>query len=76
MSAHYEETTYGFKWGAAEVTRCISDPKAGVVLTVTTTTNQVVNIRVTPSGQIRVGEVGRRVHGPNGSYEDRGAAIP
>ena len=31
MSERYEETTYGFNWGAAEITRCFSDTKKGWV---------------------------------------------
>lgn len=45
-------TEYGFVWGAAEVTRLMSD-KRGVVMEISTP-RQTVQVFVTPSGLIRV----------------------
>lgn len=44
---------YGFKWGEAEVTRIHSDPKLGVIMMVDTPLERL-ELRVTPSGLIRV----------------------
>lgn len=79
---HYAETQFGFDWGAAKLSRCLSDDRYGVVITIATTGNQVVNIRVTPGGRIRVGSIGRRrikrIPGTaRGSFVvDEGAPIP
>jgi hypothetical protein len=72
---HHAETQYGFKWGAAEVSRTLSDERGGVVVTIATTAGQVVHVRVTPSGRILVGQVGRRGKGGPGWFE-KGAPIP
>jgi len=50
------ETKYGFKWGPASVERCVSDPKFGVVLKISTK-GKTLEVRITPSGLIRVGQV-------------------
>ena len=50
---HYEETPYGFQWGPALIERCVSDPKWGVVLTITTPKERY-QVRVTPTGLVRV----------------------
>ena len=55
-----QETQYGFKWGPAEVIRCASHPKWGVMLDLETT-KQRLEIRVTPSGIIRVGKAVKRL---------------
>lgn len=47
----YEETTYGFIYGAAEVTRLVSY-KGSVVLMIRTP-RQEMQIRITPTGLIR-----------------------
>jgi hypothetical protein len=49
-------TPYGFVWGPATIERCVSDPKIGVVLTLTTP-RQKYDIRVTPSGLVRINEI-------------------
>ena len=49
-------TRCGFKWGAAHVQRIASSPKWGVILCIQSGKQQV-EIRVTPSGMIRVGEI-------------------
>lgn len=51
----HEETTYGFKYGPANVERAASDEKAGVLLTIKTPRKLLV-VRVTPSGLIRAEE--------------------
>lgn len=55
MSSTYgvADTQYGFVWGPASITRACSDPKWGVIIDVTTP-RQVLTVRVTPSGLIRV----------------------
>ena len=50
-----EPTKYGFHWGPAEVIRCCDDKRAGVLITVLGK-NHNVDIRVTPSGMVRVTE--------------------
>jgi len=67
---------YGFKWGPMVVSRCISDERIGVVVTIQTKCNREVNIRVTPGGQIRIGRVGKRVLNKSGSWFSKGAEIP
>lgn len=52
-------TDYGFKWGPAEIIRAASDPKHGVWLIVRGGKEEVT-IRVTRSGLLRVGDVGRK----------------
>ena len=51
----HSDTRYGFTWGPAEVRRCASERKWGVMFDVITD-KQRLQIRVTPSGLIRVGE--------------------
>lgn len=56
----YEETIYGFKYGAAEVTRTASVPSRNgsghhVVLTIKTP-RETLTVRVTPSGLLRLNE--------------------
>ena len=58
MSAHYAETTYGFEYGAAKVTRCMSDDRKGwVVLCVDTPKHSghgAIQIYVTKTGKVRI----------------------
>ena len=49
-------TDYGFKWGPAEVIRATSDPKHGVWLIVRGA-KQEVQIRITRSGLLRIGDL-------------------
>lgn len=49
-----ETDPFGFRWGPCLVHRLCSDAKAGVVLEVSTD-KECVEIRVTPSGIIRLG---------------------
>jgi hypothetical protein len=57
----YRETRYGFEWDAAEVSRLMGDEQHGVVIQIRTKANQLINVRVTPRGLIRVSKVGKRV---------------
>jgi hypothetical protein len=51
-------TRFGFRWGKIDIVRACQDPRAGKVIHIHTG-KQVVAIRVTPSGVIRVGEIGK-----------------
>lgn len=44
------QTTYGFRWGPLLVERCMSDKRAGIVVTVSGATHYV-HIRVSPGGR-------------------------
>lgn len=50
----YEETQYGFLWGAADVQRCFSDKKKGWVTLLVTTPQTSIQIYVTRTGKIRI----------------------
>jgi hypothetical protein len=49
-------TRCGFKWGPAEVVRLCDDPRRGVWLLVGGRTDEI-EIRVTPSGRLRISQV-------------------
>lgn len=49
---HYRETVYGFEYGAARISRHSSFK--GHVMLMIETDRQCINIRVTPSGLIRI----------------------
>ena len=55
---HYEETDYGFDYGAARITRCMSDEKMGwIVLALETPKhegNHGLQIYVTKTGKVRI----------------------
>jgi hypothetical protein len=51
-----EVTRYGFTWGPIVVERASSDQKHGVWLHIRTG-KQLLTVRATPSGLLRVGEV-------------------
>lgn len=53
------ETTYGFKWGPVSVERLASEDKFGVVLLIETERGRL-EVRVTPSGLIRNGDVTKK----------------
>lgn len=57
---HHAETRYGFEYGAARVERSWSH-KGHVGLTIHTG-KQLLSVRVTPSGLIRVGEIEKDWH--------------
>ena len=66
MSIHYEETKYGFEWGAAEISRCFSDEKSGWVTLIIRTPkhkgNDCLQVYVTKTGKIRI-------HDANGEWK-------
>jgi hypothetical protein len=51
---NYEETKYGFNWGAARIERCISDDKKGWILLKLETPRAKLQIYVTKTGKVRV----------------------
>jgi len=51
---HFKETSYGFEYGAAKVTRIHSDEKQGWVWMEVDTPKEQINIYVTKTGKIRV----------------------
>ncbi len=55
MSYELIDTPYGFAWGPVEIERTVSDPKFGVVLTLMTN-RKTLDIRITPSGLVRINE--------------------
>jgi hypothetical protein len=55
MAYSLDQIDYGFWWGPAKVERIASDPKHGVFPNVSSKGHEV-QIRVTPSGLIRVGK--------------------
>lgn len=60
MSAeiHLAETTYGFDWGAAKITRCFSDEKKGWVTILVETPKHTLQIYVTKTGKVRIHDKG------------------
>jgi hypothetical protein len=50
----YEQTTYGFDYGSAKVTRLFSDVKKGWVVVGIESKKQELQIYVTKTGKIRV----------------------
>ena len=59
MTIHFAETKFGFDYGAAQVTRCMSDEKKGWVVIRVQTPKQDVQIYVTKTGKIRVHTAGK-----------------
>lgn len=51
---HIQETSFGFEFGAASITRICSDAKAGWVLMLLRTPKRELEIYVTKTGKIRV----------------------
>jgi len=54
MSIHYEETQYGFDYGAAKVNRLFSDEKKGWVVIGVDTPKGQTQVYVTKTGKVRV----------------------
>ncbi len=56
MKIRYEETKYGFNWGAAEIARCFADEKKGWVTLELKTPKHPngLQIYVTKTGKVRV----------------------
>lgn len=50
----YEETKFGFNYGAAEIERCCSDEKKGWVVLRIKTPREDLQIYVTKTGKVRV----------------------
>ena len=50
----YEETDYGFNYGAAEITRCWSDELKGWVILQLDTPKEKLQIYVTKTGKVRI----------------------
>lgn len=61
MSPAFEETAYGFKWGAADVCRIASVDKRGWVVIGVTTPRHRLELYVTKTGMIRVSVDGERM---------------
>lgn len=57
-------TLYGFRWGPATVERA-TEINGHVYVLIRGARDQVV-VRVTPSGKVRIGQVGRAKEVPNG----------
>lgn len=47
----YEETRFGFIFGAAHVERCLSTPDGGTVTTICTRQGRSVHVYVSPKGR-------------------------
>lgn len=54
MTISFAETKCGFDYGAAKVTRCTSDEKAGWVVIAVDTPKSHVQVYVTKTGKVRV----------------------
>ena len=61
MSERFENTEFGFNWGAAEITRCFSDPNEGWITLLLKTPREEIQIYVTKTGKVRV-------HGRTGEW--------
>jgi hypothetical protein len=57
----YEETTYGFSYGAATIERCCSDEKRGWVALMLKTPKGQYNINVTKTGKVRIFNQGKEL---------------
>ena len=51
---HFQETAYGFDYGAAKVTRIHSDHKTGAVYVGVETPRNVIQVYITKTGKVRV----------------------
>ena len=54
-----KDTQYGFMWGSGEIVRIFDDSRFGVVFEIRGK-RQAVDVRVTSSGLIRIGDLRRR----------------
>jgi len=50
----YREIDFGFQFGAAKVTRCMSDDRTGWVVVAVDTPKTHVQVYVTKTGKVRV----------------------
>ena len=51
---HYEQTQYGFKFGAAEITRACSDDKKSWSIMMIETAKENLQVYVTKTGKVRI----------------------
>ena len=54
MIIPFENTQYGFNYGAAEITRILSDKKTGHVTLGLKTPKRAIQIYVTKTGKVRI----------------------
>ena len=54
MTVHSAEIDFGFQYGAAKVTRCMSDTRTGWVVIAVDTSKTHVQVYVTKTGKVRV----------------------
>lgn len=54
IAVHFKEVEFGFQFGAAEVTRCMSDAKKGWVMIQVKTPKGMHDIYVTKTGKVRI----------------------
>ena len=75
---HYQETKYGFEWGAAKVERLFSDDKAGwVALEIRTQKHKHgLQIYVTKTGKVRIHSAGGEWTAPNAEADARRVEQP
>lgn len=64
---HYQETRYGFAWGAAKIERCFSDEKKGWVTLLLETPKHTIQLYVTKTGKVRISDA-------SGEWARKGAA--
>ena len=57
----FANTQYGFDYGAASITRAMSDEKKGWVILIVDTPKQSIQVYVTKTGKVRV-------HDTNGEW--------
>jgi hypothetical protein len=58
---HYQETEYGFEYGAAKITRMCSDDNKGWITLGIETPKKILQIYITKTGKIRI-------HDSNGEW--------
>lgn len=63
MMSHirFEQIPYGFQYGAATVTRCMSDDKKGWVVLMIETPRMTIQVYVTKTGKVRVYDYKRNI---------------
>ena len=53
---HYNETRFGFEWGAARVSRAMCDARQGWVVIDLETPRQILQIFVSRAGRVRISD--------------------
>jgi hypothetical protein len=56
---NYKETTYGFEYGCAEITRLFSDEQKGWVTLEVKTPKEDIQIYITKTGKVRIHSEGK-----------------